>query len=99
MLTVRRPRNTRVVVAQVFPSEEAGAVCEDDIVLRQAFLGCRRGGYDEDLAGAKMEEEDRAMALRDGGEGTVEGLLQEVEVAEDGDRREGTGRAVADLVN
>lgn len=95
MLTVRRPRNTRAVVAQAFPSEEVGAVCEDDIVLRRAFLGCRRGGYDEDPAGAKMEQEDRAMALRDGGEGTVEGRLHEVEMAEDGDRRKGTGQEVA----
>lgn len=99
VVPVRRPNQARVVVADVLAEEEAGAVGEDDVVLGEAFLGGGGGGYDQDAAGAELEEEDGAVAVRDGGEGAVEGLPEEVEVAEDGEGREGTGREVADLVD
>ncbi|OWM70815.1 hypothetical protein CDL15_Pgr014488 [Punica granatum] len=41
----------------------------------------------------------REMAVGDGGEGEVEGLLEEVKVAEDWEGRKGSGREVTDLVD
>lgn len=79
------------LVAEVLVEEERGPVGEGDVIDGEAFLGGGGGGDEENGARAKSEEEERAMAGRDGGEGLVEGLAEEVEVADDG-KGEGTGR-------
>lgn len=99
MISIGRPGKAGVVVAEVLAGKEAGAVREDDVILVEALLGRGGGGDDKDATGAELEEEDGAVAAGDGGEGAVEGLLEEVEVAEDGEGREGAGREVADLMD
>lgn len=98
VVAVGGPDEGGVVVAQVFAGQEAGTVGEDDVVLLcEAFLGGGRRGDDEDGAGSQSEEDDGAVAGGDGGQGSVEGFFEEVEVAEEWQGWERGGREVADL--
>jgi len=73
------------VVAQMVAYEELGPVGKDDVVLREALLGGPWGGHHHSRLAAEAEREDGAVALGEGMEGPVEGLLEKVEVAQYGD--------------
>lgn len=89
MVAVGGGGDAGVVVAEVLAAAELGAVGQDDVVSREAFLHEGRGGHDHDGAGAKPEGEDRAESLGEAVEGAVERRFEEVEVAYDGKRRWG----------
>ena len=63
-----------------------GAVGESNIVGREALLGDRGRGDNEDRVGAKMEEEKRAITISNSSEGTVEGILEQIKVTYEGER-------------
>ena len=65
-----------VVVGRVFPGGKTGTVGEGDVVLREALFGGRRGGDEDDRAGAEAEEEDGTVAVGEAGEVLGEGLLK-----------------------
>lgn len=67
MLAVGGPHEGGVVVPEVLPGEQLGAVGEDDVVSGEAFFGGGRGGDEEDRAGAEAEGEDRAVGFGEGG--------------------------------
>lgn len=75
MVAVGRPHDGGVIVAEVLPGEEAGAVGEDGIVLGEALLGgVERGDY-EDRPGSEAQRDDRAVVGGESGEGAVERFL------------------------
>lgn len=78
--------------------EEVGAVGEDEVVFGEAFVGRGGGGDEEDAAGAEVEEDDGAVAGGEGGKGAVEGLFEEVEVAEEREAEKGGGWEVLEFV-
>ena len=80
-----------VVVADDLEGLEGRAIGEGDVVLFKALLGQGGGGDDEDTAVAEAEEEEGAIAVGEAGECQGEGLAEEVEVANDRQRRR-TGR-------
>lgn len=81
-----------VVVGDVFSVWEAGAIGESDVVLGETLVNCCWGCDGKDWAGAEVEEENRAVAVGEAAEGTVEGDGEEVEVADDGDGRGRRGK-------
>lgn len=98
MVPVGRPREAGIVVTQVLPGKEPRAVGKGYVVLGEAFLCGGGGGDDEDATGTELEEEDRAEGGGEGREGEVERLLEEVEMAEEGERWERGRREAAELV-
>lgn len=70
---VRGHGEAGVVVLEVFPGEEAGAVGEDGVASGEALLVGGGGGDEEDGAGDEAEDEDWAVGGGDGGESAVEG--------------------------
>lgn len=90
---VRGHGRAGVVVLEVFPGEEGGAVGEDSIAGGEALLGGGEGGDEEDGAGAEAEDEDWAVGAGDGGESAVEEALlgEEMEVADERKRWRGQG--------
>ena len=80
-----RKHKGREVITQIFGGKNAGTVGEDDVILGEALLGGGRGGDDEDWAGAEEEVKDVAMLLGELGEVLVDGCLEKVEVAKDGE--------------
>lgn len=83
MGTIGGPHDRGVVVAEVFSGEEVWAVGEGKVVFGEAFDGGSGGGDEEDGAGAEAEEEDGTVARGEGTEGAVDGVFEEVEVADD----------------
>lgn len=86
-MAVGGPCHCGVVVGEVPAREETGAVGKAGIVLGEALIGCCEGGDVEDRTRAKAEGEDRAVAGGESCEGEVGWLVDEVEVAEDGNGR------------
>lgn len=84
--TVGGRRKACVVVGERFGRRELGAVCEDDVVLCEAFFSEREGGDNKDRSRAEAEKKYGAVGRGEAGEGAVEGLLEEVKVADDGER-------------
>lgn len=87
-----------MVVAEEFSDEEAGPVGEDGVVCGEAVSRGGGGGDEEDAAGAEVEEDDGAVAAGEGCEGAVEGRVEEVEVAEEGEAEERGGWEVLEFV-
>lgn len=87
MFAVRGKDDNRVVIPNVPAGNSRGAVGERDIVLSTAFFGCLGRRDDNHSAVAEAEREDGAVRLGEGVEGSVEGVFQDVEVAQDGDGR------------
>lgn len=85
MLAVRCGPDGGVVVAEVLGGEHERTVGEDDVVVGEAFFDSGGGGDDEDWAGAEEEVKDVAMLLGELGEVLVDGCLEKVEVAKDGE--------------
>lgn len=63
--------------------EDTWAVGEDDVVLGEGLVNESRGGNDNDITDAEFEGEDRAVGLGEAVERAVEGLVEEMEVADD----------------
>lgn len=84
-LVVKGEYDGGVVVAEVLAGEHERAVGEHDVVVGETFFGCGGGGDDEDWAGAEKEVKDMAVLLVELGEGLVDGRLEKVKVAEDGE--------------
>lgn len=76
-----------VVVGQVLRRRQVGAVGKGDVVGGEALLGGGSRGDNENLVGAKTEEEDRTMAVGKADECAVEWLLQEMEMTNEGKGR------------
>lgn len=87
MFAVRGKDDNRVVIPNVPAGDSRGAVGERDVVLSTAFFGCLGRRDDNHSAVAEAEREDGAVRLGEGVEGSVEGVFQDVEVAQDGDGR------------
>lgn len=87
MVAVGSRSEAGVVVADVLAQEEPGAVGEDDVVPGEAFLSERPRRDDDEVTGTDAKGDDGAVGLGEDEEGTVDGLLEVVEVADDGERR------------
>lgn len=85
VIAVRRPRDGGVVMPKVFSCEQLRPVGEDGVVFSKALLRNFRRGDEKNRARAELEEEDRAVTSRDFGKSAVEGLFEEVEMADYGE--------------
>lgn len=84
------PGKGGVVLSKVFSGKQLWTVGKSDVVFGEAFRSCRRRGHNNDRAGAKLEVCDGAIFVGQFGKCSVEGFLEEVEMAYDG---EGESRA------
>ena len=77
------------VLGEQAPRVEPRAARQRDVVGGEALAGDGRGGDEDDRLGAEPEEEAGAGAVAGGqrGEAAVQRRLEEVEVAQDGERR------------
>lgn len=81
MVAVGSDADGGVVVAEVLRRESGGAVGENDVVRREAFVDRRGRREDEDTAHAEIEGQNVAVFGGEGVQGLGHGLLEEVEVA------------------
>lgn len=96
VVAVGGPGEAGVVVTEISAVEEIGPVREDDVILLgQAFLRERWRRDEENGPGAQAEEEGRPVSPRHVGEAPVEGPLEEVDVADQGEGRKRAGREVS----
>lgn len=61
MVAIRSPNDGGEVVAEMLAGEKAGAVCENDVVWREAFVGSGRGRDEEEWTRTEAEKENGAV--------------------------------------
>lgn len=83
MVAVRGLGDGGVVVAEVFPYEERRPVGQNDVVFGEAFFHGRGRRYHHHAAGAEVEQQNVAVFTRQVVECSVEGVFDEMEVADD----------------
>lgn len=87
VVAIRGSKESRAAVGGLVAESELGAGGEGEI-LSLEDLGGEGGGGDDDAAdGAELEAEEGTILGGEGGEGLVEGRREEVEVAEERQRR------------
>ena len=81
MFAVRGDRHDGMVVVYVLCRVQQWAVCKNNIVLCEAFLDGRRRRDNNNETGTKSEGEDMAIFLREVGECSMDGMVEEMEMA------------------